>query len=142
MKFTEVPVRLGVATPKSKPSLSILLADDDAVIRTALRVMLRPHGYRVEVARNGVEVLEACDRQAFDVVLMDVQMPEMGGVEAADRLRRRLPPDRVPRIIALSGDAGPEDREACRAAGMDELIAKPLRASDVLRVLDGCVRAG
>ncbi|MFO0960034.1 MAG: response regulator [Isosphaeraceae bacterium] len=125
-----------------KPAPSILLADDDAVIRTALKVMLRPHGYRVEAVRNGFEVLEACDRQQFDVVLMDVQMPEMGGVEAADRLRRRLPPGRLPRIIALSGDAGPEDRDVCRAAGMDDLIAKPLRACDVLRVLDGCVRAG
>ncbi len=122
----------------ARRSLSILLADDDAVIRTALRVILRPHGHQVEAVGNGREVLEALRLRRFDLVLMDIQMPEMGGVEATDRLRRDLPADRQPRVVALSGDAGPDDREVCRAAGMDDLIAKPLRARDVLRAVDRC----
>ena len=121
--------------------LTILLADDDAVIRAALRVILRPLGHHVEDVGNGREALEALERRQFDLVLMDVQMPEMGGVEATDRLRRGLPPERQPRVIALSGDATLEDREACRSAGMDDLIAKPLRARDVLRAIDRCLVA-
>jgi len=116
--------------------LHILLAEDNHVNqRVALR-MLDRMGYRAEVAANGVEVLDALHRQSFDVILMDVQMPEMDGYEATRRVRE-LPPDRQPVIIAMTANALQGDREECLAAGMDDYLAKPLRPGDLSDKLAG-----
>ena len=84
-------------------------------------------GYRADVASNGLEAIEALERQPYDVVLMDVQMPELDGLDATRRICERWPEDERPRIIAMTANAMPEDREACFAAGMDDYVAKPIR---------------
>ena len=109
--------------------LRILLAEDNHVNqRVALR-MLDRMGYRAEVAANGKEVLEALDRQPFDVILMDVQMPEMDGYEATRRVRER--PGEQPIILAMTANALQGDREECLAVGMDDYLPKPLRPADL-----------
>jgi signal transduction histidine kinase/CheY-like chemotaxis protein len=109
--------------------LRILLAEDNHVNqRVALR-MLDRMGYRAEVAANGKEVLEAVERQPFDVILMDVQMPEMDGLEATRRLRERG--GEQPLILAMTANALQGDREECLAVGMDDYLAKPLRPGDL-----------
>src|SRR5581483_8184835 len=92
-------------------------------------------GYTASVAWNGVEALAALERETFDVVLMDVQMPELDGLDATRRIRERWPAEGRPHIIAMTANALPEDREACFAAGMDDYVAKPIRAEDLARAL-------
>ena len=75
---------------------------------------------------NGLEALEALERQRYDVVLMDVQMPELDGLEATRRIRERWAAGERPRIIAMTANAMQDDREACLAAGMDDYVAKPI----------------
>jgi CheY-like chemotaxis protein len=116
------------------PHLRILLVDDNEVLLTAIRGMLRVLGHTADVARNGREALEAASRRAYDVVLLDVQMPEMGGFEAARRLRRDAPTGNPPRIVGFSGERA--DPELYLAAGMDDFLVKPVRSGDLVRVLD------
>ena len=132
------PTRPAQRAPLTAPSiprlaedvpLRILLAEDNHVNqRVALR-MLDRMGYRAEVAANGKEVLEALDRQPFDVILMDVQMPEMDGLEATRRVRERG--GEQPIILAMTANALQGDREECLAVGMDDYLAKPLRPADL-----------
>jgi CheY-like chemotaxis protein len=93
-------------------------------------------GYRADVASNGLEALEALERQPYDVVLMDVQMPEMDGLDASRRIRERWPAEARPRIIAMTANAMIEDREACFAAGMDDYLAKPVRPEELAEALE------
>jgi signal transduction histidine kinase/CheY-like chemotaxis protein/HPt (histidine-containing phosphotransfer) domain-containing protein len=118
------------------PSLRILVAEDHPVNQEVVQRLLRAEGHSVVLAVNGKEAVEACDRRAFDVVLMDVQMPEMDGIEATRFLRtaeegtgRHLP------IIAMTAHAMKGDRERCLAAGMDEYLSKPVHKQELLRVL-------
>ncbi len=107
-------------------SLRILLAEDNPVNqKVALRILERL-GFRADVASNGLEALEALEREPYDVVLMDVQMPEMDGLDASRRICARWPAESRPRIVAMTANAMIEDREACFAAGMDDYIAKPV----------------
>jgi CheY-like chemotaxis protein len=92
-------------------------------------------GYRPDVAGNGAEVLEALRARPYDLVLMDVRMPEMDGITATQRIRAELPPERQPHIVAMTANAMAEDREACRAAGMDDFVSKPIRIVELSRVL-------
>jgi CheY-like chemotaxis protein len=92
------------------------------------------------VAGNGLEALAALRRQRYDVVLMDVQMPEMDGLEAARRIRREWPGADRPRVIALTANAMQEDRELCREAGMDDYLAKPVRGPQLQEALVRSVR--
>ena len=98
--------------------------------------MIQSLGYRADVAGNGVEVLDALRRQTYDIVLMDMQMPEMDGLEASRRVRELWPGGTGPRIIAMTANALHGDRELCLAAGMDEYIAKPIRSADLKKVLN------
>jgi two-component system sensor histidine kinase/response regulator len=118
------------------PAMDILLAEDNVVNqRVALRI-LEKRGHRVVVANNGVEALKALHQQDFDVVLMDVQMPEMGGFEAARKIRERERGGRVHiPIIAMTAHAMNGDRERCLEAGMDDYISKPIRAAALLELL-------
>lgn len=113
----------------------ILLADDNPVNQKVGVKILNRLGYRVEVANNGVEVLEALDRQEFDVVLLDVQMPQMDGYEAARRIRARTDEWNAPKVVAMTGNALEGDRQRCLDAGMDDYIMKPVRITDLCSVL-------
>ncbi len=119
----------------SRLPLRILMADDNRVNQKVGSSFLEKLGYRVDVVGNGLEVLQALERQPYDIVFLDVQMPEMDGYEAARQLRRRWTGDR-PRIIAMTGNAMLGDRERCLEAGMDDYIAKPVRVEDLRIALE------
>jgi CheY-like chemotaxis protein len=115
--------------------LRILLAEDNATNqKLALRLLARM-GYHADVAANGLEVVEALGRQLYDVVLMDVQMPEMDGLEATRTVRRELARARQPHIIAMTANAMQGDREMCLAAGMDDYVSKPIRIEELVEAL-------
>jgi CheY-like chemotaxis protein/HPt (histidine-containing phosphotransfer) domain-containing protein len=128
-------------------TLRILLAEDNAVNQTVALGLLQQLGYQADVAWNGREALEALERAQYDVVLMDVQMPEVDGLEASRRIRERWPIG-GPHVIAMTANVMAEDREACLAAGMDDYVAKPIRPdalSEALRRVgarDGGEEAG
>jgi PAS domain S-box-containing protein len=121
--------------------LRILLAEDNAVNQKVARHMLEKMGYRADVAANGVEVLEALEQRPYDLVLMDVRMPEMDGLEATRRVRASWPAERQPRIFAMTAGAMPGDREECLEAGMDGYISKPVRKEELASVLSQCQRS-
>ncbi|HEY5551176.1 MAG TPA: PAS domain S-box protein [Opitutaceae bacterium] len=115
----------------------ILLAEDNAVNQKVALLMLAKNGYRADVAGNGLEVLEAVRRQTYDVILMDVQMPEMDGIEATRRLLQVRPdPSQRPWIVAVTANAMEGDREICVEAGMDDYISKPIKIPDLLAALE------
>jgi PAS domain S-box-containing protein len=120
---------------RSRP-LRILLAEDNAVNQKVALQMLKRLGYNADVAANGLEVLQALERQQYDVVLMDIQMPEMDGIDAAQKIRERWP--NGPKIIAITAYALEGDRERCIKAGMDNYIAKPIQIEELRSVLDVC----
>jgi CheY-like chemotaxis protein len=114
-------------------SLRILLAEDNIVNQMVALRMLNKLGYRADVAGNGIEVLQNLERQKYDVILMDVLMPEMDGLEATRQIRRRWPKD--PKIIAMTASVLKGDREICLAAGMDGYISKPTRIEELKAAL-------
>ncbi|MCP4654472.1 MAG: response regulator [bacterium] len=120
--------------------LTILVAEDDAVNQQVTLQMLACMGYRAEVAANGLEVLEALRRRSYDLVLMDVHMPEMDGLEATRRIRE-LELASSPQIVAMTADALGSDREKCLAAGMDGYVSKPVRIEELQAALEGLAPA-
>jgi CheY-like chemotaxis protein len=100
--------------------------------------MLERMGYRADVAANGIEALQALRRQSYDAILMDIQMPEMDGMEATRRIRQDFSLQDQPRIIAMTANAMRGDREACLMAGMDDYISKPIRIEDLVNGLNRC----
>lgn len=100
--------------------------------------LLEKMGYRPDVASNGIEVLEALRRQTYDLVLMDIHMPEMDGLAATRQIRREWPPERMPRIIAMTANAFRSDREQCFAAGMDDYVSKPIRIAELQAAIARC----
>jgi signal transduction histidine kinase/DNA-binding response OmpR family regulator len=122
--------------------LEILVAEDNpANQRVALRLLERL-GYRGEVASTGREVLERLSRSHYDVILMDVQMPEMDGLEATRAICARWPAGERPRIIAMTAEAMEGDRKACLSAGMDDYVVKPVNLDRLSRALGQCGRVG
>ncbi len=118
--------------------LRILLAEDHPVNQKVALLTLQRMGYRADVAGNGLEVLDALRRQPYDVVLMDVQMPEMDGLAAASHICQEWPVSRRPRIVAMTANAMQGDREECIKAGMDDYISKPIRIDELVRALGEC----
>jgi signal transduction histidine kinase/DNA-binding response OmpR family regulator/HAMP domain-containing protein len=115
--------------------LRILLAEDNAVNQKLAIRLLQQMGYRADVAANGIEVMQALERQQYDVVLMDVQMPEMDGLEATRNICERWKADERPHIVAMTANAMQGDRELCMEAGMDDYIAKPIRVNELVEAL-------
>ncbi len=120
---------------RARSALRILLAEDNAMNQKVALRLLEQLGYRADVANNGLEAIETLERRPYDVVLMDVQMPELDGLDATRRICERWSPESRPHIIAMTANALPEDREACFAAGMDDYVAKPIRAEELVAAL-------
>ena len=123
----------GDGKPVSK--LRILLAEDNAVNQKLALRLLERLGYQADLAENGREVLEALERQTYDVILMDVQMPELDGLDATRRIRESRTPGDQPHIVAMTANAMREDRDACIEAGMDNYVAKPIRPDELAAAL-------
>jgi len=119
----------------SRHPLRILLAEDNVVNQKLALRILQQMGYRADLASNGIEAVESVGRQTYDVVLMDVQMPEMDGLEAARQITAKRAPHKRPRIIAMTANAMQGDREMCLAAGMDDYLTKPIRVDQLVETL-------
>ena len=115
--------------------LRILLAEDNVVNQKLALRLLSQMGYRADVASNGVEAVESLQRQVYDIVLMDVQMPEMDGLAATRAICAKWSPKERPRIVAMTANAMQGDREACIAAGMDDYVTKPIRVEALVEAL-------
>jgi CheY-like chemotaxis protein len=115
--------------------LRILMAEDNLVNQKVAMSMLKRLGYKADVANNGLEVLQALQEKSYDVVLMDVQMPEMDGLEATRRIRES---GLNTRIIAMTAHALDGDRADCLKAGMNEYITKPICMEELRKALEVC----
>ncbi|MEK5024728.1 PAS domain S-box protein [Paenibacillus sp. FSL M7-1046] len=120
--------------PKYGP-LRILVAEDHPVNQKLLLIMLEKRGYTADLVENGQQALQAVLQQPYDLVFMDVQMPEMSGLTAAARIRDQLPQAKRPFMVAVTAYATREDRERCLAVGMEDFISKPFLTSDIERIL-------
>ena len=127
----------------SRLPLRVLLCDDNVINQKVALRLLQQMGYRADLAANGLEALAALDRQPYDLVFMDVMMPEMGGLEATRLIRERQKQTaQFPNykssiiIVAMTASAMQGDREKCLAAGMDDYIAKPVRLEDVRAMVE------
>jgi CheY-like chemotaxis protein len=109
----------------------ILLAEDNSVNQKVALHMLARLGYRADVASHGIEVLAACERRDYDIILMDVQMPEMDGLEATRRIKAAPGNPHHPWIIALTANAMDGDRQVCVQAGMDDYLSKPIKKGEL-----------
>ena len=122
----------------SSSALRILLAEDNPVNQRVALLVLKRLGYSADVAPNGLEVLEMLRRQTYDVVLMDVRMPEMDGLEATRRIMAEWPPEARPRIIAMTADVTQEQQQTCLEAGMDGFLTKPINREQLAGALEQC----
>ncbi len=118
-----------------RPSLRILVVDDNPVNLLVAVLMLEHLGYKADQATNGQEAVSALEQQAYDLVLMDLEMPKMDGGEATRQIRSKLPPERQPRIVGVSAHALASHRDQSLASGMDDYITKPLQLADMEGVL-------
>ncbi|HEX7441207.1 MAG TPA: GAF domain-containing protein [Caldimonas sp.] len=140
------PVVAKAATSKLDPGMAarhplrILLAEDNVVNQKLALRLLHQMGYRADLASNGIEAVESVERQAYDVVLMDVQMPELDGLDATRRIRAQQPAHDGLRIVAMTANAMQGDREMCMEAGMDDYLTKPIRVERLVEALNA-VRA-
>jgi CheY-like chemotaxis protein/HPt (histidine-containing phosphotransfer) domain-containing protein len=115
--------------------LSILLTEDNLTNQKLAVLLLENLGYHTDIAQNGLEALAALKKQHYDIILMDIQMPEMDGLEATQRIRQDFPADHQPRIIAMTANALKEDRERCLNSGMDDYISKPIQVEVLVQAL-------
>jgi CheY-like chemotaxis protein/HPt (histidine-containing phosphotransfer) domain-containing protein len=121
-------------------SLRILVAEDNPVNQQLITFLLEQSGYRADLVGNGVEAIQALERRPYDVVLMDVQMPELDGLEASRQICARWVQELRPRIIAVTANAILGDREICLAAGMDDYLSKPIQPEELAAALGRCRR--
>ena len=124
-----------------KHPLRILVAEDNVVNQKLAVRMLEKMGYRGDVVGNGLEALEALERQRYDLLLSDVQMPEMDGLEATREIVRRWPSGERPWIVAMTAEALAGDRERCLEAGMNDYVTKPIRAEELVAAIRRCPSA-
>lgn len=131
------PPSIWDATLASRYPLQILVAEDNPVNQKVIRLMLERLGYRPDIVGNGLEAVQALRLRPYDLVLMDMQMPELDGLSATRRIRAELPPERQPRIVVLTANVFSEGRAAAQAAGVDGYLTKPLEPAALVRVLQG-----
>jgi two-component system, sensor histidine kinase and response regulator len=117
-------------------SLRVLIADDSTANQLIVERLLRSRGHQTVIAENGRDAVQAASRQSFDIVLMDVQMPEMDGLEATRRIRRAGRQPSIP-IVAFTGYHGGAEREKCFSAGMTAYLAKPVDRRTLIEMLEG-----
>jgi PAS domain S-box-containing protein len=133
---------LPAAAPDTLRPDRVLLAEDNVVNQRVALLMLARLGYRADFAANGLEVLESLQRQTYDVVLMDVQMPELDGLETSRRIRQAAPRNGTgPWIIALTANAMKEDRDLCLSAGMNDYLSKPIKSGELAAALERAARS-
>jgi signal transduction histidine kinase/CheY-like chemotaxis protein/HPt (histidine-containing phosphotransfer) domain-containing protein len=147
--FTGEPTRVSRADNQEKSlfdpemggklPLRILLAEDNTTNQKLALRFLERLGYRADLAANGLEVLQALKRQRYDVILMDMQMPEMDGLETTQHVREKWSQVEQPHIIAMTANAIQGDREICLAAGMDDYVSKPIRVQELIGALQRSV---
>ncbi|MBY0278728.1 response regulator [Candidatus Binatia bacterium] len=125
----------------SRFPLRVLLAEDNRINQKVALKLLERMGFRADVAADGFEVLAALDRQPYDVILMDIQMPGMDGIEAARMIRQSRPASEQPAILALTANATQQDHADCLAAGMDGFLSKPVAPAALAKALERCGRA-
>ncbi len=122
-------------------SLNILLAEDNAVNQKVIAHMLAKIGYTADIVQNGLEAVEASVQKKYDIILMDVQMPEMDGLEATKFIRQQLAVQ--PFIIAMTANAMQGDKEECLASGMNDYISKPISMTGLKKLLENfCLNQG
>jgi CheY-like chemotaxis protein len=131
-----------VQSPKQLPQLkkinkpcSILLTEDDKINQIVLSRILKECGYNVDIANNGVEAVLMCEKNSYDIILMDIQMPEMDGIEATRKIRKKEIDEHTP-IIAITADALKGDRERFLSNGMDDYVSKPINIEELFRAID------
>jgi PAS domain S-box-containing protein len=134
--------QLAIAPPPSDSNvrspavaLRVLIAEDNPINQKVAALMLKQLNCRAALAGNGIEAVAAAHRAPYDIIFMDVVMPEMDGLEATRRIRSELPANHQPTIIAVTANAMPEDRAACLRAGMDNYLPKPLKKEQLAAVL-------
>ena len=145
----DVPAPLASAPPQvlsapvalDCPSLSVLLVDDTAMNRQLVRLMLGPLDLDITEGANGAEAIRLAGTREFDLILMDIRMPEIDGLEAARTIRAGQSANRQTRIVALTADVEPENLAACRAAGIDGVLPKPISPEQLLAEVCGFGRA-
>jgi signal transduction histidine kinase/DNA-binding response OmpR family regulator len=136
------PAPVRAARPQIDPTMAarhplrILLAEDNAVNQKLAIRLLQQMGYGAAVVSNGIEAVESVQRQTYDVVLMDVEMPELGGLDATRQICTLLEAGRRPRIVAMTANAMQGDQEICIAAGMDDYLTKPIRVDRLVEALN------
>jgi CheY-like chemotaxis protein len=133
---SEFDHKLGQRAP-----LRILIAEDNVVNQTVLLKILERMGYQPAVAATGLEAIDAVLKEHYDLVLMDVQMPEVDGLEATRWIRKVVSHSNRPMIVAMTANTFREDRERCRAAGMNGFISKPFRIPELRELLENCGRS-
>jgi CheY-like chemotaxis protein len=121
---------------ESRRQLKLLLAEDNPINQQVAAAMLRKRGHHVDIVGNGREAVDAVARERYDVVLMDIQMPELDGLEAT-RAIRASPSGSGLRIVAITAHASAADKERCLAAGMDDYLSKPFKARDLFTAVEG-----
>jgi len=134
-KITKLPLPEAIKRDTIYKPQRILIAEDNVSSQKVFLQMLKKLGLRADIVANGIEALQALERQHYDLILMDVRMPEMDGLDAT-RIIRRLWPKNKPTIIAITAYGLEGDREKCLESGMDDYISKPVKLNDLTKVLN------
>ena len=119
-------------------SLSILLVEDNVINQKVVLRLLDKIGYRADLAANGIEAIQALKRQNYDLILMDIQMPEMDGLEATRNIRKEFPTERQPYIVAMTAGAFSEDKDEAFLAGMNGFLTKPVIRNKLVQAISSC----
>ena len=135
VEVTQTTLETADATSTESNALKILLAEDNRINQELALLLLKKWGYQADVVGSGLEVLQALERQPYQIILMDVHMPEMDGLTATRKIQDLYPPHQRPYIIALTASAMQGDRERCIAAGMQHYLTKPINPTELMQVL-------